>query len=277
MKKILVPTDFSDCARAAENLALDLAKKANAEIHFLHIFNSPFDWVKLPLEKEKLYPEIKHEFLKAERELNNLVKKATNKGLKVSQFLAFNKGREEIDKHIKEHEHDFIIMGSHGAKGAKVIIGSNTQKVVRYSNQPVLVVREDHKKLKVKNIVFASNFEEDVHISFKKIIEFADLLGASVHLLYVNTPFNFKETDEAETAIRKFLKTYPKDNCSINIYDALNEERGIMKFSNKISADLITMTTHGKTGFMQMISPSITEKIVNHSKLPVLSVNVNSK
>ncbi len=60
MKNILVPTDFSDCAKAAEDIALEFAKKANAKIHFLHLLMTPVDWVKLSLEKEKLYPETKN-------------------------------------------------------------------------------------------------------------------------------------------------------------------------------------------------------------------------
>ena len=73
--------------------------------------------------------------------------------------------------------------------------------------------------------------------------------------------------------MNSFLKKCPKGNCSINIYNSLNEESGIQKFSASINADLIAMTTHGKTGFMKMISPSITESLVNHSEIPVLSVN----
>ena len=45
MKNFLVPTDFSDCSRAAEDIGLEIAKKANAEIHFLHIINTPVTWV----------------------------------------------------------------------------------------------------------------------------------------------------------------------------------------------------------------------------------------
>ena len=49
MKKILVPTDFSECAKAAADIALEIAVKANAEIHFLHMPDTPVNWVKLPL------------------------------------------------------------------------------------------------------------------------------------------------------------------------------------------------------------------------------------
>ncbi len=133
MKNILVPTDFSDCARAAEEYGLELAKKANAEIHFWHSLYTPVDWTKLPLEKEKQYPEMKARIGHAEHKLNELVKKAEAEGLKAKKFMAFNQGREEIEKHIGHHNHDFVIMGSNGTKGFRELMGSNTQKVVRYS------------------------------------------------------------------------------------------------------------------------------------------------
>lgn len=277
MKKILVPTDFSDCARAAEDFGLELAKNANTEIHFLHLLTTPIDWTKISLEKEKLFPEIKAKIGFAKNELNKLSKRAEKLGIKVEQFLVLNKQSEEIDEHIKHHKHDFIVMGSHGARGIKELLGSNTQKVVRHSPVPVLVVKQKPKKFEIKNIVFASTFQEDVHKPFHKIIEFADLLKAKIHLLNVNMPFLFKETDEAEANMQAFLKKCPKGTCSINIYNALNEERGIQKFAKSINADVIAMTTHGKTGFMKMISPSITESLVNHSDIPVLSVNINAK
>ncbi|WP_373524446.1 universal stress protein, partial [Aquiflexum sp.] len=59
MNKILVPTDFSDCALAAENYAFLLAKKADAELVFLHIIITPVNWSKLNKEQEDLFPDTK--------------------------------------------------------------------------------------------------------------------------------------------------------------------------------------------------------------------------
>lgn len=274
MKKILVPTDFSDCARKAVEQAFEIAKKANAEIHFLHIFDSPVNWVKLPLEKEELYPETRLNFHNANRELSELVKRANDLGLNAKEFILFNEGRAAIDDHIKSHNHDFIVMGSYGAGGLKELLGSNTQKVVRYANTPVLVVKNTSLDNEIKNIVFASSFDNEAVEPFQKVIDFANLMNAQIHLLHVNVPNRFQETDEIESKIEAFLKNFKGLNCTINMYDALNPERGILKFSEKIDADLIAVATHGRTGFMKMMSPSITESLVNHSDIPVLCVNI---
>jgi len=209
--------------------------------------------------------------------LNELRKRAAAAGIESKEFLIFDKGKEEIEKHIEHHEHDFIVMGSHGAHGVKEILGSNTQRVIRNAKVPVLVLKGEPVKFEVNNIVFASTFQEDVHESFHKVIAFADLMNAQIHLLNVNLPFHFKESDEAEANMQAFRDKCPRDNCTINIYNALNEERGIQKFTEKIKADVIAMTTHGRSGFMKMLSPSITESLVNHSSFPILSVNIHAK
>jgi len=276
MKNILVPTDFSDCARLAERIGLEIAQKANAEIHFLHLIKTPVDWVKLPLGKEDRYPKTKEEIASAEVELHTLKKSAEDLGLKVEVFLVFNKGREEIDHHIKQHHHDFIVMGSHGAGGLRKVVGSNTQRVVRNAHCPVLVIKPNTKKLDVKNIVFASSFEEDVHPQFIKVIEFADLMGANIHLLNVNIPDHFVYTETAEARMKEFLEQCPRGTCSINIYNSWREEAGIKQFATKVDADVISLITHGKSGFLKMLEAGISENLVNQSELPVLVVNIKT-
>ena len=276
MNNILVPSDFSPSANRAADVAIAIAEQSGAEIHFLHLQITPVPWVKLDKEKEQRFPETLKEIGHAKNELSKLVKKAEEKGLKAEQFLVFDVGREEILKHIPFHHHDFVVMGSQGVSGAKeLLIGSNTQKVVRESSVPVLIIKEET-KWPVKNVVFASSFEEDVKEPFQTVVKLADLNESNIHLLYVNVPFSFEETDRSMEKMHAFHETCPRGGtCSSNIYNSLNEERGILKFSESIDADLITLTTHGKSGFLSLMSKSITESLANHSQTPILSINLN--
>lgn len=278
MKNILVPTDFSPLANSASEYALKIAEKAKAEIHFLHIQFTPVDWVKLDKEKEKNYPETLKQIGHAKNELNKWEKRAEDLGLKVRTFLTYDAGREEIIKHVSNYHHDFVVMGSHGASGAReTFIGSNAQKIIRNAVAPVLVIKEQPPRFPLKDIVFASGFEEDVQEQFNQVVDFADLMEANIHLLYVNTMYNFEETDKSEAKMQRFLKHCPRGGtCSINIYNALNEERGIREFAQRQNADLIAITTHGKTGFLSLISKSIAESLVNHADTAVLSMNLKS-
>ncbi|TVR85227.1 MAG: universal stress protein [Saprospirales bacterium] len=273
MKRILVPTDFSNCAKAAEDFALDIAQKAGAEIHFLHMLLTPVDWGKLSVENEKMYPETKAKIAQSKIQLRNLRKKAEDRGLTAQEFLVYELEREGIYRHTEENQCDFLVMGSHGTKGLKKLLGSNTQRVVRNSTSPVLVVRDRPQNFEVKNIVFAANFEERVLPAFLKVCDFAGIMQAKIHLLYVNVPYNFRETDKVENEMNAFIKKCSGNDFSANIFNALNEERGILKFAKGVGADMIAVTAQGKKGFMKIMSPSITESLINNSNLPVLSVN----
>ena len=276
MKNILVPTDFSDAANRAADIAIAIAEKSQSEIHFLHLQITPVPWTKLNKEKEKRFPDTLKQIGYARDELGKLVKKAEGKGLKAKEFLVFDVGREEILKHIPFHHHDFVVMGSHGASGAKeLLVGSNAQKVLRGATAPVLVIKEKS-KWPFKNVVFASDFEEDVREPFRMAVEFADLNESNIHLLYVNAPFAFEETDRSLQKMQAFHETCPRGGtCTTNIYNSLNEERGILKFSESVNADLIALTTHGRTGFFNLLDKSITESLANHSEIPILSINLN--
>ena len=175
--------------------------------------------------------------------------------------------------------HDFVVMGSHGASGAReTFIGSTAQKIIRNAAAPVLVIKEKAPPFPMKNIVYASDFDEDMMEQFSSIVSLANLMDADIHLLFVNTSYNFEETATSEERMEKFLQHCPRQGtCSINIYNAQDEERGIREFTKRQNADLIAITTHGKKGFLGFLSKSITESLMNHTETAVLSMNLKTQ
>ena len=87
-------------------------------------------------------------------------------------------------------------------------------------------------------------------------------------------PYNFEDSTTSSQRLLEFASQYPNHQFKQHIFNAFDEESGIIKFSKTHGIDLIATTTHGKSGFMQMLSPSITESLANHSSIPVLSVNL---
>ncbi|MEX1001094.1 MAG: universal stress protein [Crocinitomicaceae bacterium] len=275
MKKILVPTDFSDCAQAAAETAIEIASKANAEIHFLHIFSAPVNWKELRPEQESLYPEIKKQFHNANTALNELVKKAKSQGLESEREMLFNEGRSAIDKEIKEKNYDFVVMGSHGMTADSILMGSYAQKVVRNSEAPVLVVKSDTNLDTINKIVFASDLGEESDEAFEKVQNLAALVGAKLKLLYINTPADFRESDEILNKIEAFLKRNKAEDIDYSYYDALDVQRGILQYVGRTSPSMVAMATHGRKGIVRLLTPSVAEEVVNYSGLPVLSIKVS--
>jgi len=73
-----------------------------------------------------------------------------------------------------------------------------------------------------------------------------------------------------------FVEKYKFKDYTLNIYNDFIEEDGIIYYSEDIEADMIALGTHGRTGFMHLISGSIAEDVVNHAKRPVWTCRIKS-
>ena len=276
MKNILVPTDFSKNCNKAEELGIEMAKLYNSEIHFFHLMKTPVDWVKLDKQKEKRYPETLKEIGVVKSKLRELEKKAEHEGLKYRTFLQFDSGQKDILEHSGHFHHDFIVTGSSGTRGGiRELMGSNVEKIVRKADVPVVVVKDEEVSFPFKDIVFVSDFLQDVSDAFKQVISIAEKCGAHIHLLRVNTQTDFNSIEQGLNPINEFLKKFPDlDNFSMNVYNEPDVETGINNFLRYKNADLTAMCTHGRTGFLSLFSKSIAEGITNHSELPVMTIKM---
>ena len=160
MKRILVPTDFSAQAENALKVAINLAQKHNSEIYVLHSMEMPLhlattgDSGSLP---ESLF------FIKlAEKRFSELREKPYLEDVAVNETIGHNEIYEDIEEACKKNNIDLIVMGSNGASGFKeMFVGSNTEKVVRTSKTPVLVIKNNHEQFDVTDFVFATDFSEE--------------------------------------------------------------------------------------------------------------------
>lgn len=273
MKKILVPTDFSACALSAENYAFLLAKKADAEMVFLHIIITPVDWSKLRKEQEDLFPDTKKAISDAKIKLNELIHKAQTHGIRASKLLVYNNGNVKIHEFVASEHIDLVVMGSHGQYGFKDhMLGTNTYSMLRRSKIPVIVVKENNTMAKLKTLVVATNLREETGFAFKSIENLAEAFGAKIKMVYVNTPTYFLETNDIQQLGREYLREYANYEHEIEVIDAFKEERGILQFAKNIDADGIAVVTAGKSDLMQYFSPSITENLISMTDLPVFSI-----
>jgi nucleotide-binding universal stress UspA family protein len=274
MKKILVPTDFSTQAENALKVAAQLAKKHRCAIHLLHIIELPLQKVD-PIIANNDLPEAIFFMKLARKHFETLLKNDYLKGITIHEHVEFNDIFKSVFHVCEKHKIDLIIMGSKGSSGiTEMLIGSNTEKVVRTSEVPVLVIKKEHDTFDINNFVFASDFNDESKTPYKKATEFAKLFKAKIHLLLVNTPNNFMTTLEAQERMINFSKDVDFKNFTINIYNDETIESGIMTYAKSINADLIGMSTHGRQGISHFFNGSISEDLVNHAKRPVITFKI---
>ena len=163
-------------------------------------------------------------------------------------------------------------MGSQGISDfEEMIIGSNTEKVVRTSEIPVIVVKTDTNKFKLKDLVYASNFKDDNKESFKKFLGFAKLFKSKIHLLKINTIGKFESSSVTKQRIKDFINGLDIPKSTINVYNDTSVVKGITNFSKDINADLIALSTHGRSGLSSLFNGSITKSVSKNVLRPVIT------
>lgn len=276
MKKILIPTDFSTCGKAAEKYALQLAQQIEVEVLFLHIIITPVMWAKLTPEQENMFPEKKAEINSAKANLKELVEKAGAVGVPTNKLLVYSNGAERINKYVESENVDLVVMGSHGTYGFKEhMLGSNTYSMIRRSNVPVIVIKEETNQSPIKTLIIASDFREETGESFAEIEKLAEALKAKIHIVYVNTVDHFMETKEIMKNGVQFINKFSQYNHEFSIIDAFREDRGIIHFAEILVADAVAIITFGKSDLMQYFSPSVTENLISLIDIPVISLRNN--
>ncbi|SDH24079.1 universal stress protein [Winogradskyella thalassocola] len=277
MNKIIVPVDFSEHSEFALEAAAGLAHKFGSELivlHMLELSNAIITSASEALNQEAIF------YLKlAEQKFETFLDKPYLEGLTVNPIVKHFKVWSEVNDVAIEHNANLIVMGSQGASGIKeVLIGSNTQKVVRYSDIPVLVIKHNPILMDFENAVFACDFSEEAVPPYLKAKETFNELGIFMHLVYVNSPDgNFKSSSEIDKRVSQFLEKADGnlDNLDdISVVSDYSIEKGILNFANVIGADLIAVATHGRKGLSHFFEGSVSEDIANHSTLPVMTFKI---
>ncbi|WP_405396409.1 universal stress protein [Maribacter sp. Asnod2-G09] len=273
MKKIIVLTDFSNQSEQALKAAADLAKKHKVELLVVHMLELNQAIITSP---DGMYIEQTVFLVKlAEKNLKEFLEKPYLEGVTVTPVIKHYKVFSELNVIAKEHDADLIVMGSNGASGfEEMFIGSNAEKVVRNATVPVLVIKGEVTNLSLDRFVFACDFNDDNLPAFQKAKEFAAMLGASMEVVFINTPNDeFLSNKDAYQKINKFL-TKANSAQQVEIYNDYSVEQGIINYGKTILADAIAMPTHGRKGISHMFNGSIGEDVVNHSRIPVITFKI---
>ena len=271
MKKILVPCDFSDAAVQAFRFALDIAQRSDGEIILLSVLELPvmYDTNLMPALnfEETLLKDIKAE---AENNFKKIKAKWAKDGPKVSQVVEYGIISFTIVRVAQQVEADLIVVGTKGATGLKeFFVGSNTEKLVRTSNIPVIAVKKYVKVSTIKNVVFPIALGKGQEELLMRVKALQDFLQAKLHILFVNTPANFRQDKETKQQMKDFAKRFMLKDFSLNVFNDLDQESGVMNFAHQIGADMIAMGTHGRRGLNHLMSGSIAEDVVNHVDCPI--------
>ena len=272
MKKILIPTDFSEAATNAFVHALEFAKIVDAELILLHTFEIPvYDSQFFPENYASIYSSIelaKFEMFKdeipklrtiaIERKLENIVIKHRL----MDGDLIFN-----LKNAVEEDKIDFVIMGTAGVSDwTKFFLGSNTSSVISGVQVPVLCVPVDAKYKKVKTIGFTTRYREKDKNELRKVLNIAKKTNAKVKSLYVRT----SASDVSDATIKEWEQEFANENVEFLVLPSNEVKETILDFVLYKEIDILAMITHKRSFFESIFDSGFTKKMSKEISVPVL-------
>jgi len=288
IRKILVPTDFSEASDVAARSAAALAVPNEASIHLLHVIRLPF----LHTTYDLNVPEAIWEGLrKGTRErLSETTRKLEDLGVRevhelVSESL---QPSEAVAQSVKDLDADLVVMGTHGRQGlSHVLLGSVTERTIRSAPVPVLTVKgEGLTQGSIARILLATDFSLHAERAKALACAFAEQTGAHIDVLHVldESPEYIRTLSAEVAAFEDRARTMAKEHLEevgatirakgISVETLLRKGRpvdAVVAEAEELGSDLIVLGTHGHTGFSRVALGSVAERTLRGAPCSVLT------
>jgi nucleotide-binding universal stress UspA family protein len=294
IRKILFPTDFSEPSKAALDHGLLWAELFDAKLILLHVLSlktadpfHPEHHFPSPEELEQRLNGL------AESEMALLLAPHRDKPLDIQQLV---RRAPEVERGILElaeaEDVDLMIVGTHGRRGAAhLLIGSVAAELLRGAERPVLVAPARSKRPagRLRRILAPTDFSPPARQAIAHARELAAGTDATLELFHVlpdlevPLPMNpaglgasASVVAELEPEARKALSELAElPGAETKIETEVWQgpaAASILNRAETTDADLIVLSTHGRSGLDRLLLGSVTEKVARLARCPVLVI-----
>lgn len=278
MKRILVPCDFSECSSEALKFALDMSEMMPATIDVVYVSFIPAIFISnfsegMPMGYYERYCQALDE--EAHRNFTKLMQELGQKYATPRFFVKYGEVSPTIIDTARDEQADMIIMGSSGESAAMSrFFGTTTQKVVQHSDIPVFVVHKAIDPRFIRNILVPSDLSLDQSGFMMQVKNMQSIFNATLHILLVTTPIDFRTNRFAQQAFNDFVAYYQLENYFTHLYNCETEEGGIAEFAQRGNTDLIMMGTHARKGIAHLLAGSITDEVLTRIQCPIVTYHL---
>ncbi len=276
MKRILLPTDFSENAYSAIRYAVQLFKDNVCTFYLLHtytpvIYNA--EYIVHSPGQIGLGDEYQINAIEQLDELQHrIIKEFNNPGHTFINHTAFNLLIPEILETVKNEDIDIIVMSTQGATGAKeIVLGTNTVHAIRKAKCPVIAVPSNYGYKPPKAILFPTDYELDYQKKqLRELLHIATLHNSQINVLHVTIPDGLNMVKKAnQKKLKKILASVTSlfhDVPDQGVIDAINN------FQSGRGTDLLAMVQNKHTFFERLFVEPIIRKIGFHITVPLMVI-----
>lgn len=276
MKKILLPTDFSENAFNAIKYAIQLLENETCTFYLLNTYTPVlYDteyilYSPSQLSLDEIYKNNSQKGLsKVEKKIN---RKFSNPKHTIEKISSFNLLNEEIHEQVKEKEIDLIIMGTQGATGAKeILFGTHTVHAIKKTKIPLMAIPSDFEFVPPENILFPTDYDINYTAKHLQLLkDLADSYNSELHILHVifGRPLEAQQENSKKILAEYFKETRHK----FYSIEKNTVTEGIYDFQKENAIDLLAMISNKHSFFENLLFRPLINDIGFHVKIPFLVI-----
>ena len=270
MKKIIVPTDFSDTANKAREYAIQLAQLIDSEIILLNTYHIPYSGANAGV----LVNIDKIAFEESEKAMKLQLEYVTSNysDIEVSTICKSGLLIDSVKQISENQEVDLIVLGTTGASGTfEDMLGSNASALVGSVKIPIITIPKDGEINFPKHIVAANDLMET---SEEKVFDVLKKLAIETYST-IDFLFIVNEEDQAKNKIKRlkaadFNRTFDSQYHPFHFKESEDIEEGILDYIENKDFDLLVVVAHQRSFWESLFHKSISKSLVKHAKLPIL-------
>jgi len=279
MKKILIPTDFSENAGDALDYALHLVKDQKAKIHIVHVVTPQMVTIDVPTPMVDVTNIQVRDAHKAMEAIELFSKSFFEKGRDIKIEITTNVSVGGVVQNIKEQAKSFapdlIIMGTQGVNHTLLdkLLGTISSALLNEAPCPVILVPHSYKFKPIDNLVFATNLNHSDPYELWRATELIKPHVAVVRCLYVENEDSKANPKEIESFAKYMVDKSPSIQTIFNIEKGSNVEKIISEYADTYDAELIVMHRSKKSFWSNIFGVRHTKRMSSWIKIPLLVIN----
>jgi len=276
MKRILLPTDFSDNAYNAIRYAVQLFKEKTCTFYVLNTF-TPISYTAAYMVENPSPNGVEQVAkMRSKKELerieNMIQSEFPNDKHQFVKLSAFNTVVAEIKEVIETYDIDLIIMGTKGATGAKeVLVGSQTMYTIKKVKCPVIAVPEDFVYEKPKEILFPTDYHLNTKNPFLPLIK--DICDENISKLHMLNAYYGEPLDDKQNKNKTFLDNFFKENAHVfELAEDKDVIQAISEYQKHHIINLLVMIHNKHSFFENLLFRPVINQIAYHLNIPFLVI-----
>ncbi|OED39973.1 hypothetical protein AB832_03740 [Flavobacteriaceae bacterium (ex Bugula neritina AB1)] len=278
MKRILVPTDFSNNAYSALFYATRLFQHQPCQFYILNTFQveTPILTSRIDTSKgDLLYRKLSAKSEDGLKEIYHAIVRDTENLEHIFETISVSKDlTETINKTIKTKEIDLVVMGTKGVTGASsIFMGSNTVKAIqRVKECQILMVPDQYDFEKPLEIAFPTDFRRFyLEEELKPLIDVASLFGSKIRVFHIHER---EKLDDVQDYNYATLKKYLKDLTHTMHWIAKSDQKAklINDFIDQLKINMLVMVNYRHSLIEGITHEPVIKKIGFHPSVPFLVI-----